>query len=72
MPKDIEFLCVKMQGGTPCLWALVDDSPDIIVRTRKIRCAGTGHHIEERYSIYLGTVLMCNGNLVLHYFMEPI
>lgn len=69
LPEGAELLCVKIQRGTPCLWALVD--PSKLVKTiRTIRCAGTGHPIEPEYTKYLGTVLIMNENLVFHFFSQ--
>lgn len=67
LPEGAELLCVKLQKGTPCLWALVD--PSIPTRTvHTIRCAGTGHSIAPEYNKYLGTILIMNDDLVFHFF----
>lgn len=67
LPKGAKPLCVKLQNGTLCLWALVDLN-EVEKETVTIRCAGTGHPIEEDVKDYLGTEIMYGGSLVFHFF----
>lgn len=64
---DARILCCQMQGGHPCLWALVD--PSARMTKRKIFIVGTGNKVPER-TIYIGTVQMLSGALVWHVFEE--
>lgn len=66
MPEGAQILCVKLQKGTLCLWALVDPTEKLILR--KIRIAGTGHPIQGNNIVYIGTFLMNNDSLVFHVF----
>lgn len=69
IPQGFETLCVDMQAGEPCLWALVD--PDAKKINYEFKCMGTGHEfsseIVEQHS-YLGTVQ--EGPFVWHYFKK--
>lgn len=58
-------LCVKLQRGAPCLWALVDE--DLPNRPMTISTYGTGHLVDDDAGHYLGTVLMDDGT-VWHFF----
>lgn len=66
LPAGAQILCIKMQNGEVCLWALVnpEEKYDEAV---KIRCAGTGHLITENVE-YIDTVMMLDGALVFHFF----
>ena len=64
-------LCIKVQHGQPCLWCIVDDSVEK-ASTLTIRCAGTGHNLQPPENCrlkYMDTILMHDGNLVLHFFL---
>lgn len=51
-----------------CLWALVDVPANACV-TRPIRMVGTGMHDEVKPTdVFIGTVQLHGGNLVLHVF----
>lgn len=67
LPANSKLLCIKLQNGTPCLWALVDPN-ETYSEGIDIRCAGTGHNIEEENLEYIDTVLMYNDRLVFHFF----
>jgi len=68
MPKGAKPLCVKVQNGNPCLWALVNPYEE--EESVMIRCAGTGHEInEEGELVYIDSLLMYGGDLVFHFFM---
>lgn len=64
IPKGAKLLTVQMQHGSPQLWASVD--PNTGLATRRIACAGTGHHTPD--GLYLGTIQMQNGALIFHFF----
>jgi hypothetical protein len=68
MPMASKVLCVQVQLGTPCLWALV--YPDAKMETRDFRVIGTGHPIERDPGDYIGTFQLNGGALVFHVF-EP-
>jgi len=65
MPKGAELLCIKVQRGTPCLWALVD--PDADMEHRPLVVFGTGHEVVNAGK-YIGTFLIENDSLVFHVF----
>lgn len=67
MPVGAELLAVQLQGGAPCLWALVD--PSLHKEVRYFRLAGTGHRISADEKLkYVGTFQMHGGTLVFHLF----
>lgn len=67
LPLGAQILCIKMQNDELCMWALVD--PDQTYNeVVKIRCAGTGHMIEEDVEDYIDTVMLLDGALVFHFF----
>jgi len=71
MPDNAEILCVQMQAGTPCLWALVDPEEERVNRT--ILTFGTGHPIDEKEEdilYYIDTYQHLNGTLVFHVFEQ--
>lgn len=69
MPIGAEILCVAEQGDRLYLWALVD--PDAETEARAFVAYGTGHHISNPERLrFVGTALLCAGNLVLHVFEE--
>ena len=63
IPKGAKSLSVQTQGGTVCLWMLVD--PDIERESREFACIGTGWDVPER-AHYLGTAQQ--GPFVWHLF----
>lgn len=66
MPCDAEILCVQMQCGQPCLWALVD--PEKTTAPVKIRIYGTGHPLPDIWGDYVGTYQSSGGGGVFHVF----
>lgn len=68
MRRGAQPLCVQMQNGLPCLWAMVDDQePD---EDRTIRVIGTGHPIPDANRLdYIGTYQIHGGSLVFHAFI---
>ncbi len=68
MPTGAHVLCVQVQKGEPCLWAVVD--PDQPIETRQFRLCGTGHNlaIDDPKSHYIGTFQLDGGNFIGHVF----
>jgi len=69
MPGGAEVLHVGAQGDSICLWARVD--LDVELEQRRFHVISTGHEHEDLPEVYLGTVLLFNGRLVLHVFELP-
>jgi hypothetical protein len=68
-PVGAEFVSCQEQGGTACLWALVD--PEKPPAQRHIRIHGTGHpmpHYTKDSHAFLGTFQLNGGSLVFHVF----
>jgi len=66
-----EPLSVKVQKGTPVLYAIVDD--ETVPAKVRIRTYGTGFAIEP-YTMgdkYVGSYLLHGGDLVFHVFCQP-
>lgn len=66
-----EPLSVKVQKGTPVLYAIVDD--ETVPAKVRIRTYGTGFVVEP-YTMqyeYVGTYLLNEGDLVFHVFCQP-
>lgn len=61
-------LCVQVQNGIPCLWAIVDLAAATGGLT--LRIIGTGHPIDDDLDslTYLDTFQMMDGALVFHVF----
>jgi hypothetical protein len=66
MPAKAKVLCVQVQGGMPCLWALVD--VDELKSIREFVTYGTGHVHIAISGKYVGTYQLDNGGLVFHVF----
>lgn len=62
MPSGAQLLTVQLQGGMPCLWALVNPAAPQV--ERKIRIHGTGHEVQG--GEYVETFQW--GPLVFHVF----
>lgn len=83
VPEGTEFLSVANQQGSPCVWGRVPEGKapaafshmepgamsDMKAEVRTILMYGTGHsfpdNIEQQF---LGTVLLQNGDLVVHIY----
>jgi hypothetical protein len=64
-PVGAQILCVQVQRGTPCLWALVErDAP---LERRHFMIYGTGHP-HDGGGVYVGTYQLEGGALVFHVF----
>lgn len=67
MPVGAQILSVQVQGGTPCLWALVEiGAPP---RDRGIQVFGTGHPADDA-GVFIGTFQLSGGMLVFHVFED--
>ena len=71
LPVGAEILHADEQQGVPMLWVLVDPL-ETMKQVRKLRFAGTGHHIYTKNGVqeldYVSTFLMAGGALVWHIF----
>lgn len=66
MPGNSKIISIALQYETPCLWALVrSDNPRC---RRRIRVIGTGHDIKGVLGEPIGSVVLAQGSLVLHFF----
>jgi hypothetical protein len=74
LPAGSEPLCVQVQRGVPCLWALVPAAPDNpaeYISTRLVLYThGTGHVVSTHAGQYLGTYQLRDGAFVGHVFKE--
>ena len=69
IPSNYKFLCVQVQGETPCLWTLVDDKSHLLIV--EIATRGTGYICEGPEEMqYIGTYQLAGGELVFHVFGE--
>ena len=68
MPRGSRLLAFECQHGQPQVWALVDPAAPGAVRP--LRVAGPGHDVgaAAETGVYVGTVQMMGGDLVLHLF----
>jgi hypothetical protein len=67
MPSNAKILCVQVQDGTPCIWALVNTEYTKTARTFAWR--GTGHSCTGlSANKYVGTIQLAEGQLVFHLF----
>jgi hypothetical protein len=69
MPGGAKPLCVQLQHGKPCLWALVDPSRAEVART--VFIFGTGNPAPVAgVTNYVGTFQQADGRLVWHVFIN--
>ena len=69
VPQGAALLSCQVQSGTPCLWALVDDSAPRV--KRRIRIHGTGHPVAGvDHLSFVDTFHLHGGQLVFHVFEE--
>ncbi len=66
IPSESEILCVQMQFGKPCIWALVDTDSTIVKRA--FETFGTGSEIGYGNRKYIGTYQLLGGQLIYHVF----
>lgn len=68
LPWDAKILTVQVQKDMLCLWALIPNV-DHSAPARKFLVAPTGSNvIPDDEADYLGTVQICEGDIVLHVF----
>lgn len=65
-PRGAKFLTFQLQDGTPCFWALVDESAPLVEYLVTVR--GTGHAIPDNRGTYIGTAQ--DGTYVWHGFVR--
>lgn len=65
MPLGAEVLTVQLQRGVLTLWARVD-AEQVITSIRRFVICGTGQPCSD--GEYIGTILLHDGDLVLHVF----
>ena len=65
-----EPLCIQMQNDRPVLYALVDD--ESVIKKYRFVTYGTGHDVNPFVTKenYIGTYMICRGELVFHVFKE--
>jgi hypothetical protein len=69
MPEAAELLCVQVQHGVPCLWAIV--IPDAATVKRTVATYGTGFPMDVRQAEnYVGTYQIRGGDEVYHVFID--
>ena len=69
MPEGAEILTAQIQGGTLCLWALVN--PAAPKQRRTIEILGTGNPAPDVERKYISTAQMAGGSLIWHVFERP-
>ena len=67
VPKGYEYVTSKVQGGKPRLWLSIDPSEKNTVEL-ELEMIATGVIMEKDIKDYLNTLLLRNGDLVLHLF----
>lgn len=69
LPKGSKILSVQVQQGVPCMWFQCE--PGSMQERRTIRMIGTGLSCSiPDTDVFLGTVQLENGYLVLHVFEQ--
>jgi hypothetical protein len=68
-PAGMQPLCVDVQNGIPCLWAMVDPSREKV--QHPIFINGTGHPVRHQ-GHYISTFQMHDGALVFHAFVDEL
>jgi len=66
MPEGAKILSVDQQNDTPYLWALVN--PSAPLKAKRFNVYGTGHVVPLNPGVFIGTVLLMDGALVVHVF----
>ena len=69
MPAGAKPLCVQVQNGQPCLWAMVD--PELPRVERHFAVSGTGHPFRVDGFEYVGTYQLLDGRFVGHLWAGP-
>ena len=66
MPVNADVLCVQVQNGNPCIWAIVDTDYEVV--NYEVYTYGTGHEWSDLGCDYIGTYQLDGGSLVFHVF----
>jgi len=68
MPKGAQILSVQVQHGEPQLWALVDETAEIVGRL--FSTYGTGQEFPHAldHGKFIGTYQLMHGSVVFHVF----
>ena len=68
LPYNARIFTVRMQGNTPCIWAMVDTKEE--TEERIFIIYGTGWEVKEENDdlVYIDTYLEQGGNCVWHLF----
>jgi hypothetical protein len=67
VPKGFEYVSSKVQGGKPYIWLSVDPSEKDTVEL-DLEMISTGVVMNKDIKDYLNTLMLRNGDLVLHLF----
>jgi len=68
MPEGAKILCVQVQNGVPCMWAVCDPAVTVRKEKRYFAVVGTGHPHDVIPKDYIGTFQLEGGGLVFHVF----
>jgi hypothetical protein len=68
IPEGGKILHIDVQRGMPCIWAMVD--PDMHSEPVTIYTYGTGHEIDEKGLLYIGSYQLLGGDIVFHVFRD--
>lgn len=66
LPSKSEILKVDVQHGKVCMWVLCTPTTACVQRTFGVY--PTGYNVNESKMEHIGSVIMHNGDLVLHVF----
>lgn len=69
IPLGAKILTVQEQHGAVCIWVEVNVQSSR--EKRKFALYGTGHNVST-LGTYIGSAMLCNGNLVLHVYEEQL
>lgn len=67
LPADAKVVAVQVQRGVPCVWIELNPAADLR-GVHRFELIGTGHEISDDGARHVGTVLLANGDLVLHVY----
>lgn len=70
MPRGAKILCLQVQKGRPCIWAIVEVNEPLV--TRRFSTYGTGQNVPYPAQLrnYVGTYQLDAGSLVFHVFED--
>jgi hypothetical protein len=68
LPLGAQILCVQLQFGVPCIWALINDKEPMTSRTVFVRGTGQDMGPAAEDTTYIGTIQIYE--LVFHYFIR--